>query len=296
MLDKRRWLAHALFMSGHASIDQSEQPSTKPTAKIVIEAPPLRSRDYVPFRADQLLLENQRLNLPSLGGFVRSFVEQEAEADRQSQRWGIRAGRYNGLYVLLGLPAAVLAAVAGVTVLASTAGRLAAGIVALMSAALSASATFLDSAKKRDQAAKLNTEWEDLYNEMRVCRLTELASFTTESGPSRLTSFEARAAAIRAGRDQATAQPDMAPAGGQDTKPLFYRIPNMVAWPLPKVQHVMNKLPLVLSIQYIGGTRAPEPPDSGISEEPPLQLVRTQDPSAGTPVPEGTVVRVSVPA
>ena len=106
----------------------------------------------------------------------RASLELEAEADRESQQWGNRAGRYNGLYVLLGLPAAVLAAVAGVTVLASTAGRLAAGIVALMSAALSASATFLDSAKKRDQAAKLNTEWEVLYNEMRVCRLT-LARF-----------------------------------------------------------------------------------------------------------------------
>src|SRR5215469_4947136 len=81
--------------------------------------PPLRSREYVSFRAEQLLEENRRLNLPSLGGFVQSFVNLEAGADRESQLWGIRATRYSGLYVLLGLPAAVLAAVAGVTVLAS---------------------------------------------------------------------------------------------------------------------------------------------------------------------------------
>lgn len=109
-----------LFMSGYASIGQGP-------VSIAQRAPSLRSRDYVSFRADQLLRENQRLNLPSLGGFVQSFVELEAEADRESQQWSSRASRYNGLYVLLGLPAAVLAAVAGVTVLTSTAGRLAAG-------------------------------------------------------------------------------------------------------------------------------------------------------------------------
>ena len=233
-----------LFMSGYDVPFGQPQP---PTSGGLLEGPSLRSRDYVSFRANQLLWENQRLNLPSMGGFVQSFVDLEAEADRESQLWGSRAGRYNGLYVLLGLPAAVLAAIAGVTVLASTAGRLAAGIVALMSAALSASATFLDSAKKRDQAEKLNTEWEDLYNEMRVCRLTELASFTTDSGSSHLTSFAARAAAIRAGRDQATAQQNMTSAGGRDTRPLFYRVPNMQGGLLANAQEEMSKLPLELA-------------------------------------------------
>ena len=134
--------------------------------------------------------------------------------------------RYNGLYVLLGLPAAVLAAIAGVTVLASTAGRLAAGIVALMSAALSASATFLDSAKKRDQATKFNTEWEDLYNEMRVCRLTLLASFTTDSGFT--LDFVRRACCCDSRWTRSgTAKKNMALVGGLPARPLFYRVPNM---------------------------------------------------------------------
>ena len=276
-----------LFMSGYASIGQ---PSVGPDEEL--QVPSLRSRSYVSVRAGQLLQENERLNLPSLGGFVQSFVNLEAEADRESQRWGSRAGRYNGLYVLLGLPAAVLAAVAGVTVLASTAGRLAAGIVALMSAALSASATFLDSAKKSDQAAKLNTEWEDLYNEMRVCRLTELASFTTDSGSSRLSSFAARAAAIRAGRDQATAKQNMAPGGGPPAKPLFHRVPNMRGWPLPKALSEMGELSLELDAEpNIDPSRGRPLVDSAPLDE--SEIVGQSVPP-GTPVPEGTVVRVWV--
>jgi hypothetical protein len=277
-----------LFMSSDASI------SYQPPA-VSSEVPSLRGRDYVSFRADQLLQENKRLNLPSLGGFVQSFVDLEADADRESQLWGGRAGRYSGLYVLLGLPAAVLAAVAGVTVLASTAGRLAAGIIALMSAALSASATFLDSAKKRDQAEKLSTEWEDLYNEMRVCRLTQLASFTTVSGPPRLTSFSARAAAIRAGRDQAAVQRNMASAGGQDSTPLYYRVPNIEGWPLSRAQDKMSSLSLELEVSHIDdrGDQRTDTSDrpSLLTTEP---YVVDQAIRPGTPVPEGTIVPVMV--
>ena len=275
-----------LFMSGHVSIGQAQD------APRQFQVPSLRSRDYVSFRADQLLRENQRLNLPSFGGFVQSFVDLEAEADRESQRWSSRANRYNGLYVLLGLPAAVLAAVAGVTALASTAGRLTAGIVALMSAALSASATFLDSAKKRDQAQKLNTEWEGLYNEMRVCRLTELASFTTDSGSSRLTSFAARAAAIRAGRDQATAQQNMNSKGEPTVKPLFCRVPNMQGLSVQDAQDEISKLSLELDVQ----------PDPDANTEPRsietgyhfVSRVVKQTVPPGTPVPEGIIIRVYV--
>jgi len=45
-----------LFMSGYASIGQSQGVSAKK-----FEAPSLRSRGYVSFRAGQLLWENERL-------------------------------------------------------------------------------------------------------------------------------------------------------------------------------------------------------------------------------------------
>lgn len=246
--------------------------------------PSLRSREYLSFRAEQLLKENERLNLPTQGGFVRSYVDLEASADRESQLCRKRAVRYSGLYVVLGLPAALLAAIAGVTVLASTTGRLAAGIIALTSAALSAGATFLDSAKKRDQAAKLNTDWEDLYNEMRICRLTQLASFTTLNGPAMLTSFAARAAAIRAGRD--STQLHAGAAGNVESRPLFIRVPNMVGWPLSRVEVTMSDLPLLLEVNVLEDYR----PSRFVNPD----TVIKQCPRPGIPVPEETPVVVDV--
>jgi hypothetical protein len=276
------------------SMNADSSTGQTPARKVLLKRrePSLRSRAYQPFRAAQLLEENKHLNLPALGGFVQSFVDLEAGADRESQLWGVRAGRYSGLYVLLGLPAAVLAAVAGVTVLASTAGRLAAGFIALASAALSAGATFLDSAKKRDQSARLNADWEALYNEMRVCRLTKLASFTTDDGPVVLTSFAARAAAIRAGRD--STQPGTGAAPQMNAKPLFFRVPNVVGLPPSRAQDEMRRADLQVEIQVIDGAWRPwlaEDDESSASRKP---RVVSQDVRAGTPVPEGTVVRASV--
>jgi hypothetical protein len=247
--------------------------------------PTLRNREYVSFRAEQLLEENRRLNLPALGGFVRSFVDLEASADRESQLSRVRTARYSSLYVVLGLPAAVLAAIAGVTVLASTAGRLAAGIIALTAAALSAAATFLDSAKKRDQAAKLNTDWEDLYSEMRVCRLTKLASFTTLDGPAMLTSFAARAAAIRAGRD--STRPRASATPNAESRPLFIRIPNMVGWSLSRVEEtMMSDQWLLLEVNVME-----DYPPSRFGKS---DTVVKQSVCPGTPVPEGTTVILDV--
>ena len=66
----------------------------------------------------------------------------------------------------LGLPAAVLAAVAGATALASAAGRFLAGIGAVVSSALTATVTFLDYGKKRDKAAVTGAWWTDLYDQI----------------------------------------------------------------------------------------------------------------------------------
>lgn len=127
---------------------------------------------------------------------------------------------------------------------------------------------------------------------MRVCRLTELASFTTDSGSSRLTSFAARAAAIRAGRDQATANQAMTPARGLVTKPLFYRVPNMKGRLLPTAQDEMSQLSLELDVEpNTDANRARHLPGSAPPAEPEI-VGQTVPP--GTPVPEGTVVRVFV--
>jgi hypothetical protein len=129
-------------------------------------------------------------------------------------------------------------------------------------------------------------------DEMRVCRLTELASFTTDSGSSRMTSFAARAAAIRAGRDQATAKQNMAPGGGPPAKQLFHRVPNMRGSLLPKAELEMSELSLELDAEpNTDPNRARRLPGSPPPVKP--EIVGQSIPP-GTPVPEGTVVRVWV--
>ncbi len=159
------------------------------------------SRRYTPARADQLQRENRALDLPAVGGFVRSMVELEAEAERQSLISARRSRMYASLYYIFGLPAAVLAAIAGATALASTTGRVVAGIIALTSSALSAAVVFLDSGKQRDRSAQTRAYWDDLYNEIHVARLTNMRDYTNLSGPTALNDFYTRASSIRAGRN-----------------------------------------------------------------------------------------------
>src|SRR5437773_1593362 len=130
--------------------------------------PSPRRRKYATFRASQMLDENVAVDLPSKGGVVRTMVELEAEAERQSLIYAKRARFYSSLYYLFGLPAAILAAIAGATVLASTTGRLAAGIIALTSSALSTAVVFLDSGEQRDRATKTRSYWDDLYNDIHM--------------------------------------------------------------------------------------------------------------------------------
>jgi len=179
-----------------------------PSAEMVRAAPPRPvhlpwrwSRGYTATRAGQLLLENQALDLPVRGGFVQSLVELEAEAERQSLIYAGRSQLYAGLYYIFGLPAAILAAIAGATALASTAGRIWAGIIALTSSALSAAVVFLDSGKQRDRAMQTKTRWDDLYTEVRIARRNKLPDYRVQEGLAALNSFYTRSSDIRAGRD-----------------------------------------------------------------------------------------------
>ncbi len=63
-----------------------------------------------------------------------------------------QAKLWRAAHLTLGVPAAALAAIAGATALASTTGRVAAGIIALVSAGLSAVASSLDAAGRAESA------------------------------------------------------------------------------------------------------------------------------------------------
>lgn len=97
---------------------------------------------------------------------VRSQLSQIV--NRANREAGVASGRaraWSSLYFLVGLSAAILAAVAGATALASTAGRVPAGIIALISAGLTAAATFLDSTTRQTSSENLAAGWQVLAND-----------------------------------------------------------------------------------------------------------------------------------
>jgi len=85
---------------------------------------------------------------------------------RRASRWWGRA------YYMLGLPAAVLATVAGATGLASTAGRVAAAIIALVAAGLTTAATFLNSDNNQRRNIVMSAAWSELADDARLHNLS----------------------------------------------------------------------------------------------------------------------------
>ena len=83
------------------------------------------------------------------------------DTQRASKRWG-RA------YYMLGLPAAVLATIAGAAGLASTAGRIPVAIITLTAAGLATAATFLNSNENKQHNTKLSAAWQELADDVRL--------------------------------------------------------------------------------------------------------------------------------
>jgi hypothetical protein len=91
-------------------------------------------------------------------GLEEAFRELEVRAVYEAGEHRRAMSAWSRTYFFVGLPAAVLAAIAGATALASTAGRIPAGIIALCASGLGAAAAFLDSETRRrthEQLAQL---------------------------------------------------------------------------------------------------------------------------------------------
>jgi hypothetical protein len=102
-----------------------------------------------------------------LGALVRLVAEADLRAfdSRRVSLWWSRA------YYLLGVPAAVLAAIAGAIGLAEAASRIIAAIIALVAAGLSAAATFLNSDQNSKTNKRLSAAWQELADETRIMLL-----------------------------------------------------------------------------------------------------------------------------
>lgn len=104
-----------------------------------------------------------------------------AEGDLKSYNLRRAAAWWARAYYLLGLPAAVLATLAGATGLASTGGRIPAAIIALVAAGLGAAATFLNSDQNRKHDDDLSAAWQELADDARLY----LLQFSQDLDPTR---------------------------------------------------------------------------------------------------------------
>lgn len=118
-----------------------------------------------------------------VGSELSSVVQRASLQAKEARR---RAHYWSSLYFMVGLPAAILAAVAGATALASTAGRVPAGIIALVSAGLTAAATFLDSVTRQTSNENLAAGWQMLANDAELKLVVDLESDEWLTHDSRL--------------------------------------------------------------------------------------------------------------
>jgi hypothetical protein len=108
-----------------------------------------------------------------------------SDAERETALRLRSAARWDRAYLILGLPAAMLAAIAGATGLASTAGRVPAAVIALVSAGLSAAVIFLDSQKRAATDRALSGGWAQLAGDARLFRIRRLGEDYILDAPSR---------------------------------------------------------------------------------------------------------------
>jgi hypothetical protein len=98
----------------------------------------------------------------------------EENAMYGSQMQFEQAKLWRGVNLVLGIPASVLAAVAGATALAATAGRIAAGILALTAAGFGALLTTLNASYRTNQAAVAATGYLAVQTAARQLRTIDL--------------------------------------------------------------------------------------------------------------------------
>lgn len=124
----------------------------------------------------------ETIDTGGMGSMARELLTRlDAEARNGAAWCSLRASRWDRVYLTLGLPAAVLAAIAGATALASTTTRLFSGVVALCAAGVTSAAAFLDSKNRQQHYDDLAGAWSALRADIEqlvtfdLSRVTETA-------------------------------------------------------------------------------------------------------------------------
>jgi hypothetical protein len=117
---------------------------------------------------------------------IRQGITEIFDASVDAARWHASyARRWESVYLALGLPAAVLAAVAGATGLSGSSGRVPAAVIALVAAGLGSAATFVDSRRRGAYHRAMAANWQVLANDAHVHLLVDAPSPDWLRGPGR---------------------------------------------------------------------------------------------------------------
>lgn len=124
-------------------------------------------------------------------------VEESARFSAQAQFE--QAKLWRGINLLFGVPTAALAGVAGATALASTTGRIAAGIIALCAAGLGAAATTLNASQRTEQAQAAGNLYLALQSDARIAREIDLPAQVESEARKQLADLRTRQDEINQG-------------------------------------------------------------------------------------------------
>ena len=117
-------------------------------------------------------------------------VEESAKWSGQAQFE--EAKKWRSVNLVLGAPASILAALTGVTVLASTTSKVWAGVCALLAAALGALLTSVNASHRMNQATASANAYLEIQSACRQARLIDLPVIATADARSLLGELTAR--------------------------------------------------------------------------------------------------------
>jgi len=130
--------------------------------------------------------DDERLAIATEATLIEKKATYASEAQIES------SNLWRTVQLWITIPAAILAALAGGTALASTAGRVIAGVIALAAAALSATSASLGAASRVTQHQAAGNAFLALRNAARVFRLVDLPVITLADARAKLASLEAK--------------------------------------------------------------------------------------------------------
>ncbi|MFJ8197308.1 SLATT domain-containing protein [Streptomyces sp. NPDC096152] len=116
----------------------------------------------------------------------------EESAMYSSQMQFEQTKQWRGVNLILGLPASLLAAIAGTAALVNTGGRVAAGIIALASAGFGATLTTVNASHRMNQAAAAANAYLEIQTAARQTREIDLPYLSIEEARALLVELTAR--------------------------------------------------------------------------------------------------------